>query len=150
MKALCLTRILLRQKNWQGCKQKMKIILDTNFLLIPGTLKVDIFSEINRICSFKYTLHIVDKTLDELNKIIETQRGKYRDAAKLALQLLKNKSVKIIKTTNGKNVDNLILGLARKARIVVATQDMEFKRLLKAENTHLIVLKQKKYLFLDI
>ncbi|MBW2991754.1 hypothetical protein KY345_00870 [Candidatus Woesearchaeota archaeon] len=29
-----------------------KIILDTNFLLIPGQFKIDIFSEIRRICDF--------------------------------------------------------------------------------------------------
>ena len=69
----------------------MKIILDTNFLLIPGTLKVDIFEEIKRICDFKYTLHIIDKTVDELKKITETQRGKYKTAAKLALMLIKKK-----------------------------------------------------------
>ena len=43
----------------------MKIILDTNFLMIPSMFKVDIFSEIERICDFKYELCIVDKTLDE-------------------------------------------------------------------------------------
>ena len=128
----------------------MKIIIDTNFLLIPGTLKVDIFSEIDRICTFKYTLHIVDKTLEELKKIIQTQRGKYSSAAKLALQLLKNKKVKIIKTKKDKQVDDLILDIAKKGKIIVATQDKEFKHLLKAENAGLIVLKQKKHLFLDI
>lgn len=128
----------------------MKIILDTNFLLIPGTLKVDIFSEINRICNFKYTLHIVDKTLDELKKIIETQRGKYKSASNLALQLIKNKGVKTIKTKKDKLVDNLILDIAKKSKIIVATQDKELKKRLKAKNAGLIVLKQKKYLDLTI
>lgn len=127
----------------------MKIILDTNFLLIPGTLGVDIFSEINRICNFSYTLHIVDKTLDELKKIIETQRQKYSAAAKLALQLLKQKNITIIKTESDDSVDNLILKLAKQAKIIVATQDKEFKRLLKAAKAGIIVLKQKKYLFLS-
>ena len=43
-----------------------KIILDTNFLMIPAQFNVDIFSEIHRICDFKYELYIIDKTIDEL------------------------------------------------------------------------------------
>ena len=68
-----------------------KIILDTNFLLIPSQSKVDIFAEIDKICMFKYELCIVDKTIDELNNIIEKQKGKHKAAAKLALQLIKSK-----------------------------------------------------------
>ena len=73
-----------------------KIILDTNFLLIPAQFKVDIFSEIVRIADFSYELFIIDKTLDELKKITETQKVKDRFAANLALQLLKAKNVKRI------------------------------------------------------
>ena len=47
-----------------------KIILDTNFLLIPAQFNVDIFSEIERICDFQYQLCIVDKTLSELILVV--------------------------------------------------------------------------------
>ena len=43
-----------------------KIILDTNFLLIPAQFKVDIFDEIDRIMIEKYQLFVLDKTIDEL------------------------------------------------------------------------------------
>ena len=53
-----------------------KIILDTNFLMIPFTLKVDIFLEIDRVIIDEYRLYIIDKTIDELDNIIEKQSGK--------------------------------------------------------------------------
>ena len=53
-----------------------KIILDTNFLLIPSQFNVDIFTEIDRICLFKYKLCVLDETINELNSIIEKQKGK--------------------------------------------------------------------------
>lgn len=127
-----------------------KIILDTNFLLIPYQFKVDIFSEIERICSFKYQLCIIDKTLEELDKIAKEQRGKNKRAAMLALVMLSQKKIYKIKTKEKKSVDNLILKAVEKdkEKYIVATQDAELKRKLKKKGISLIVLKQKSHLAL--
>ena len=122
-----------------------KILLDTNFLLIPAKFKVDIFSEIDRLCNFGYKLFIVDKTIGELNNIVDKQKGKEKAAAKLALLLIKNKKVEIIKTEEGK-VDDIILGLNG---YIVATQDKELKRRLKKKDLETITLRQKRYLIID-
>jgi len=125
----------------------MRVIIDTNFLLIPVQFKVDIFTEIDRICNFKYELAIIDKTIDELNSIIENQRGKDKEAAKLALSLLKHKDINIIHTKQSdKIVDDLIVDEAEKGEIVVATNDKELKHRLMARNAQIIVLRQKKHL----
>lgn len=121
-----------------------KVILDTNFLLIPAQFKVDIFSEIKRISDFKYQLYVLDKTKDELKKIIKEQRGKHKRAASLALQLVKAKKVKTIKTNSEKYVDDLLVEYSKKGA-VIATQDLGLKRRLKKPY---IILKQKKYLTL--
>ncbi len=121
-----------------------QIILDTNFLLIPAQFKVDIFSEIQRIADFKYQLFVLDKTLDELKKIQKEQRGKHKAAAKLALALIKNKKVKIIKTTQDKYVDDLLVDYSKKGALI-ATQDIGLKKRLKKPY---LVLRQKKYLAL--
>ena len=118
-----------------------KIILDTNFLLIPARFNVDIFSEIDRICG-KYKLYIIDKTVDELKKIIDTGKGKDKDAAKLALGLVENRKVEKIKTKEG-TVDDLIISLDG---YIVATQDKELKRRLKEKDVKVISLRQKNYL----
>lgn len=124
-----------------------KIILDTNFLLVPYQFKVDVFSEIRRICDFRYELCIIDKTIDELKKIIEEQKGKNKMAAKLAILLLKSKDVKIIKSKSAESVDDIILDHAGKDT-VVATQDAELKRKLKKKCSGIIVLKNKTHLAL--
>ena len=121
-----------------------KIILDTNFLLIPGALKVDIFAEIERICLFKYKFYILDKTIGELEKLQETGKGKTSRNAKLALDLLKRKKVSVLKTQKG-HTDDLILKKADKDTIV-ATQDAALKRRLKEAHIATIILKSKKYL----
>lgn len=123
-----------------------KIILDTNFLLIPVQFKVDIFSELHRICDFKYQLCIVDKTIDELNKIIQSKaKLKDKTAAKIALQLIKKEGIKIIET-NELNADDAIVSLAEKESIVVATQDKILRNRIKKTKSKIIILRQKQYL----
>jgi len=120
-----------------------RIIIDTNFLLIPAQFKVDIFSEIERICIFKYKIYVLDKTIDELNKIIKEQKGKHKRSASLALQLLKAKKIPQIKTPEGL-VDDLIVKIAKKSDYI-ATQDLGLKRRLK-NKANIIAMRQKKFL----
>lgn len=122
---------------------KKKVIIDTNFLLIPSQFKIDIFSEIERIMTLPYELFVLDKSIDELNKIIKQQRGKDKTAAKLALQLIEGK-VNIIKTEEGL-VDDLIVELADN-NTFVCTQDKELKQRVKEKCGKLISMKQKQYL----
>ena len=121
-----------------------KIILDTNFLMAVGQFKVDIFSEIYRICNFNYQLCIMDKTVDELKKIIQSkQKGKDKAAAKLALAIISSKKLKILKTKEDKPVDDLILDVNN---AIVATTDKGLINKLKEKKAKIIRLRQKKYL----
>ena len=123
-----------------------KIILDTNFIIIPYKFNVDIFSEIDRISGFNYELCVIDKTIEELNKLAESGKGGGKRAAKLALALLKSKKVRELKSS-GSYADDALLELASPINII-ATQDIELKRRLKAKGVPFITLRQKKYLIL--
>lgn len=123
-----------------------KIIIDTNFLLMPYQLKVDIYSEINRIMMESYKLCIIDKTIDELKKIIDEQKGKHRRAAMLGLMMINQKSITRLKAKKSK-VDDSIIAEAKKSKdYIVATQDAELKWKLKKNGTSLIILKSKNHL----
>ena len=127
---------------------KTKIILDTNFLLIPAQFKVDIFSEIKRICNFNYELVVVPETISELKHIIDGKRNSAKDrkAAKLAVQFLRKYEVKTPKDYRKvfKRADEAILDIADRNSLV-ATQDRELKRKLQTK-CGLIILRQKQYL----
>jgi len=130
---------------------KAKVILDTNFLMIPGQFMVNIFAEIERIVTVPYQLCIIDKTIDELNKLIVLGKKKERDAAKLGLALasahLKQKSLKII-ASSSMYVDDVIVKESNK-KVFVATNDKELKRRVREKGASIITLKQKKYLILE-
>ena len=121
------------------------IILDTNFLVDCLAWKVDFFRELDRICDFKYKLAVVDKSVDELNTIIRTGKQAAKLGARLAKQLIAKGRISVIKTSKKGYTDTLILNAADK-NSVVATQDQEFKRRLKAKRIPIIVIRQKKYL----
>lgn len=124
-----------------------KILLDTNFLLIPAVFKVDIFTELQRICDFKYKVYILDKSIKELQKIVEKQKGKHREAAKLALILIKFKKTGIISTKSRKSVDDILYELAGKGKdVIIATQDKKLRKKIKNKGGKAIILRKKQYL----
>lgn len=127
---------------------RRKIIVDTNFWLIPAQFRVDIFSEIERICHFNYGIFMLDETLDELKNIMKKGSGKDKKAAKLAMSLIKIKEPGIIKRPSRrpyKDVDTLILENADKDTIV-ATVDLELKDELLRRGIQVIILRKKSYL----
>ena len=123
-----------------------KILLDTKFLLIPAQFNVDIFSEIQRICYFKYEVFIMDKSLKELDNIVKNQKGAQKEAAKLAISLVDFKKINIIKSETDKYVDDALLELSDPEDTLIATQDKELKERAKAKGLKVITLKQKSHL----
>jgi rRNA-processing protein FCF1 len=123
-----------------------KIIIDTNFLLIPGEFKIDIFSEIKKNANFPYELFIIDKTIDELNKIINSKvaKAKHKEYAKIGLKMIELNNIKRI-DSSGMNVDNAIVELSD-YNTVVATSDRELKKRLREKGVKILNLRKKQYL----
>ncbi|MFC1690903.1 PIN domain-containing protein [Nanoarchaeota archaeon] len=129
--------------------EKITIIIDTNFLLIPAQFGVDIFEEIDKICLFPYEIAIIDKTQSELKGIAEEGSGGDKKAVKLALALLEAKEVKIIETETQKSyVDKILVEITSRSpnNYIIATQDKELKAKLAEKGIKTIGLRQKKYL----
>jgi hypothetical protein len=120
-----------------------RIILDTNFLMIPYQFKLDIFDEIRHIMEEEYELVTIDGVIKELEKI-KKSKGKSAVAAKIGLELIKTKNIKIINTDSEK-VDNKIIELSDK-NTIVATNDIKLKTILKSKNIKVIYLRNKKQL----
>ena len=119
-----------------------QVILDTNFLLIPGQFKIDIFEELQCRLDFPFELCIVEETLFELDKIIEKDKNKHKIAAEIAKSLIKAKHLKIL-SSEGKIVDDRLVKLSKNSDVVVATQDKELRKRLNGPK---ILLRQKKYI----
>ncbi len=128
--------------------EKKKVILDTNFLLIPAQFGFDIFTELQRICDFNYELFIFDKSLDELERSAEKQKGAQKHLVKTAISLtetMKNNNKLNIIPAKTAYIDREILEAADKDT-VVATQDKELRKKLRQRGIRTIIMKQGKYL----
>ena len=88
----------------------------------------------------------VAMTLEELKNIIKEQKGKNKDAARIALKLISIKDIVVIKTESNQKTDDIILNIALKDDFIVATQDKDLKRKLVNQGCKVIILKQKKIL----
>ena len=128
--------------------QKIEILLDTNFLMLPAQHKIDIFSELERILDFSFELFIIDKSICELDKIISDAKVKDKIAANVAKQLVKSKGIKIIKTS-GEKADDILVDISKGGEFIVATADNELKRRLKRNNIKVITLRKRKYLIMS-
>ncbi|CEG13891.1 putative ribonuclease VapC4 [groundwater metagenome] len=119
-----------------------KVIIDTNFLLIPEKFHLDIFYEISLLvpgCEFI----VMDGTFRELEGI-----KKDRNAANISLKILEKFKDKYTvyesnKDKNYKTVDEEILDVANDNSFIVCTDDKDLKRKLKEIDVGTITLKHK-------
>jgi len=125
---------------------KKKLILDTNFLMVPGQFMIDVFSEIERLLEEPYELCFIDRSKEELNKLVSYGNEKERFAAKLALVLIIQKNLKSLPSSKEeRSVDDSIVKYADRDSII-ATQDKLLRERVKAKGAETIGLRQKKYL----
>jgi len=120
-----------------------KVILDTNFLLLPFQFKLDIFSEIERVLEMPKEILVPSLVLEELKRL--SARG--NRAAKLGLAILeqKIKEGKVREVKSSGRTDDWIAGNAEKLDAVVCTNDIGLrKRLLR--KAKMLVLRNRSHL----
>ncbi len=119
-----------------------KIIVDTNAWMAIAEFKFDLFGELEKTCDFPYKIIVFQGIIDELKKIASEQRGKFRQAAMLAVGIIKVKKVEIIGERG--NVDDLLVEFSKKGDLVL-TQDIVLKKRLKKPY---LTIRQKKKIIL--
>ncbi len=118
----------------------MKIILDTNALMVPVQFGVDIFSELS---SLNYDEYLVPSgVVRELKGIASSGHGIDRNAARVALSLISG--FRTIETVG--DVDCAILRLAIEIGAAVFTNDSELLRRLRDCGVNVVYMRQRSYL----
>lgn len=118
----------------------MKVIIDTNALMIPVQFNVDIFDELQRLGFNEFVLP--KAVLDELDTIIYRSKGKDRMAAKVARSLADR--CKVVDITG--YADDVIAELAWDSDAAVLTNDVKLKNRLREKNITVVYLRQKNRL----
>lgn len=118
----------------------MKIIIDTNALMVPAEFGVDIFSELAELGFDEWI--VPSGVARELEGIASRGRGRARDAARVALALMDR--CRTIETVG--NVDDSIMELAVEMKVAVFTNDAELKGRLRERGVKVVYLRQRSYL----
>lgn len=118
----------------------MKVIIDTNGLMIPVQFNVDIFEELRRL---GYDTHLVPTAvIRELDSLIINLKGEDRIAAKVARSMADRCG--IIEAEG--HADDVILDLAVELCAAVLTNDAGLRRRLESKDITVICLRQKNRL----
>ncbi len=143
------------------------VLIDANFAMLPFRLGIDIFREFDRIIDDSFKVSILEENLLELLALSNRGNGKQPQYAKMALLLLKAKSVTLEKSKRVinesdfhplnkavPNGDKALLDYCQefgnRNEILVATDDAQLKRSLKALRVSTIHSRNKRYLVIGV
>lgn len=126
--------------------KKKRVILDSNFLMLPFQFNVDISDEISRILEGGFKIYVPQEILNELNYLsIKAEKQKDRKTAKMALEYAKR--FETIAGGDG-DADEAIVTLAGKDTII-CTNDKALKNKLREIHVPVIYLRSKSKLEID-
>jgi uncharacterized protein len=120
----------------------MKVLLDTNALLLPHQFGIDIFSEIGRLVPEKHDIFTLRTVVDELVGIAKSSTTDDGVAARVGLMLLKDKGVGILPSQG--TVDDAIVDFAINERAIVCTNDVGIRNKLKESGLKVLCMRGKK------
>ncbi len=123
----------------------VRVYLDTNILLAPGRHHVDVWSQIEALLPEKAEFVVVAPTVQELEKLAASAGQRDRMAARLALVLIKQKHLKVVRSFLKKSADDVLVQKATPDDYV-ATQDKALKQRLKSKNINILTLKGKRHM----
>jgi len=124
-----------------------KIIVDTNFLMMPFEYGVDLPSELMRIVHGPITLVVSQGTMGELSTLAG-RTGRRAAAARFVLQnlpLIKAKFPIEVAPSTG-SVDKWIIKFAGNNEVTAATNDVPLRKKLLAMGVPVIAMKGKSKL----
>ena len=120
-----------------------RVLLDTNFLLVPFQCGVDIFAELERLLDVEYEIIIPAPVVRELERLVE-KGGREARNARSAMELVKG--VKVLEM--GGDADTALLTSAA-GDTVICTNDKLLRERVRQKRAPVIYMRQKRYLVLD-
>jgi rRNA-processing protein FCF1 len=126
--------------DWRRGNPGLKVIIDTNGLMIPVQFKVDIFNELKRLGFDEFL--VPEAVVNELDMLTKKSTGEDRIAAKVARSLVDMCEIVDVRGV----ADDVIAELAVDLDAAVLTNDIELKKRLRDMNITVVHLRQKNLL----
>ncbi|MBS7633850.1 DNA-binding protein [Candidatus Bathyarchaeota archaeon] len=130
-------------------KKPLRILLDSNALLVPFQLKIDIFEELKALLKMNFEAVLLSPVHAELEELAKTSSPKTRRDFTLALELAKKCRLVKIHSEETESTDDIIIKIASKWKAPVFTNDKHLKKRLRDINVPVIYVRQKSKLEID-
>lgn len=114
---------------------EVKILFDTNFVLLPPNVSFDLRDELDRLIGKKYEIVIIPQVKKELKKIGKEKIGK---------KIIDKFNIKTVPAPE-EHADQAIVDM-EKQNTVVCTNDQELRKRLRKKRTPVIYLRGNKKL----
>lgn len=126
-----------------GRSGRVRVLLDTNALLIPAQFGIDLYTELLGIFG-DFEPITLEEVVGELTGLA---RGRGRDAAAARVGLaLARRSTIVPSGSSAESVDERILEYARQEGCVVVTNDRELRKALLREGVDVVSMRRRKTL----
>ena len=130
-------------------EEKVKVVLDANFLFVPSQFHLDIFEELANLLNRRFEPVLLSSTQKELRGLAESNSLKKQKQALLALKLAEKCRVVPVEKGLRETYDDVIVRVAAEWRSPVATNDRELRKRLRTLGVPVIFLRQKRRLMLE-
>ncbi len=125
-----------------------RVVLDSNFVFLPLTLRLDIFSEIEELLPGRVKFIVLEPVRKELERLARSNSELGRKAS-FALRFLDRCEEIMVRLGQSETVDEVIVRLAEGSKVIVATTDMALKKKLRDINVPVIYVRGRSRLELD-
>lgn len=126
-----------------GNADRVKVLLDTNALLMPVQFKIDIFEEIREILG-NCRIITIDEVMDELKGIA---KGSGKDASAARFGSLLASRIEVVPSgSQAPTVDEKIVEFAMNNNCLVVTNDRGLKKRLLSKDIGVLSMRNQKKL----
>jgi rRNA-processing protein FCF1 len=125
------------------------VIVDSNALFVPLQLKIDVFSDLERLLNRNFELILLSPVKRELEALAEKGSPKMRKNASYALKL--GEKCKYVKVDDSASTltDDIIVKIAKEWGSPVFTNDRQLRKRLRDISVPVIYVRQKSRLEID-
>ena len=126
----------------------VKVILDSNFLLLTPIFRGDLFEELDKLIGRRTIKIVLKPVYHELRRLSKEGNFKTRKQAETVLKIIERGNLRVVDMDlrSSETVDELIARVATLWKCLVATNDRELRKCLVKSGVPVAYLRQRNRL----
>jgi rRNA-processing protein FCF1 len=124
------------------------VLFDASFLMLAAKFHMDVISETEKLLQRKIQFSVPDLVVRELERLARGPGAPGRDA-RVALELISARRIHRISSVERSNADKALIEASGHPNVIVATADLDLRRMIRDVGRPVIIFREKAKLELD-